>query len=273
MSLSRWSAHLAGWTATLALMVSPLSGQVYTDVIPGVKTGGSRNIKVLSPPAARFSRKDRGHHHRAGAVPALRLHRPPADAVRRGHHQHQGPYQAQDPLVVADREPGAPSGRRVAQPDVSQEPRAGTTSPMHSSSPRAGPNVRSGAVVWDITGMPDTSKIKEVARIRMPERPGGFHETYSYKHSNGQPCYSPRTQTPWANVYDMDKVVAAGQNGATRLGRQGPAFPTPPRRLLPAAITTSTWRTIPANNQDMFYGAGAGGYYVYDITDFRTPSC
>src|SRR5712692_6184415 len=45
-----------------------------------------------------------------------------------------------------------------------------------------GPDNDLGAIVWDVTGLPDTSKIKEVARIRVPEALGGFHESFSYKH-------------------------------------------------------------------------------------------
>ena len=41
---------------------------------------------------------------------------------------------------------------------------------------RGGPDNDLGAIVWDVTGLPDTSAIKEVARIRHPEIPGGFHD-------------------------------------------------------------------------------------------------
>src|ERR1051326_7925751 len=50
-----------------------------------------------------------------------------------------------------------------------------------------GPDVDLGAVVFDVTGLPDTSKIREVHRIREPASPGGFHEVYAYKHSSGAP--------------------------------------------------------------------------------------
>src|SRR6185503_12848740 len=36
-----------------------------------------------------------------------------------------------------------------------------------------GPNADLGGILWDVTGMPDSSKIKEVKRIRYPEAPGG----------------------------------------------------------------------------------------------------
>src|SRR5690349_2858195 len=35
-----------------------------------------------------------------------------------------------------------------------------------------GPDTDLGASVWDVTGLPDTSKIKEVARIKDPDHPG-----------------------------------------------------------------------------------------------------
>src|SRR5439155_8504973 len=63
-----------------------------------------------------------------------------------------------------------------------------------------------GGILWDVTGMPDSASIKEVKRIRMPDAPGGFHETYSYKHSTGLPLlFTTATGKPWANVFDADK--------------------------------------------------------------------
>ena len=48
-----------------------------------------------------------------------------------------------------------------------------------------GPHRDLGAIVFDVTGLPDTTKIKEVARINDADHPGGFHENFSYKHSSG----------------------------------------------------------------------------------------
>ena len=60
-----------------------------------------------------------------------------------------------------------------------------------------------GAIVFDVTGLPDTSKIKEVGRILAPNSaiasgpaghcagtagcslPGGFHNVFPYRHSDG----------------------------------------------------------------------------------------
>ena len=49
-----------------------------------------------------------------------------------------------------------------------------------------GPDADLGAIVFDVTGLPDTTTINEVGRIRVPEAPGGFHNVYTYKHSDGR---------------------------------------------------------------------------------------
>src|SRR5882672_5233743 len=41
-------------------------------------------------------------------------------------------------------------------------------------------------ILFDVTGLPDTSRVREVARIRVPDLPGGAHNLFAYKHSNGQ---------------------------------------------------------------------------------------
>jgi hypothetical protein len=51
---------------------------------------------------------------------------------------------------------------------------------------QGGPDNDLGAVILDVTGLPDPKKVKEVARIREPELPGGFHNIFVYKHSNGR---------------------------------------------------------------------------------------
>ncbi len=50
-----------------------------------------------------------------------------------------------------------------------------------------GPNTDLGAVVLDVTGLPDPSTVKEAARIRAADRPNGFHNIFVYKHSDWRP--------------------------------------------------------------------------------------
>ncbi len=70
------------------------------------------------------------------------------------------------------------------------------------------PDADLGAIIFDVTGLPDTSKVKVVARIRAPETPGGFHNLFAYKHSDGRVLLFTTTTSNVANVYDMDKVLA-----------------------------------------------------------------
>ena len=70
---------------------------------------------------------------------------------------------------------------------------------------QGGPDADLGAVVLDVTDLPE--KYTEVARIRAPEHPGGFHNIFMYKHSNGRPLLFTTVGGPYAYVYDMAHVV------------------------------------------------------------------
>ena len=135
-----------------------------------------------------------------------------------------------------------------------------------------GPHRDLGAVVFDVTGLPDTTKIREVARISEPTLPGGFHENFTYKHSNGSALmFTTVTGGAFAHVYDVDKVVATG-------GKEGLVGKVPvPAEANPAGSPQLRgYHDMyvgfePVTQQDRFYGAGAGGYYVYDVTDLANP--
>jgi len=127
---------------------------------------------------------------------------------------------------------------------------------------QGGPNSDMGAVVLDVTGLPDPSTVKEVARIREPEHPGGFHNIFIYKHSTGRVLLLSTVSGPYAHVYDLGNLVEGtgealvakvpvGTEG--RAGRRG-------YHDLYAGYHPDT-------GQDRFYGGGTGGYYVYDITE------
>ena len=73
-----------------------------------------------------------------------------------------------------------------------------------------------GAVVFDVTGLPDASTVKEVARIREPDMPGGFHNIFIYQHSNGTPYLITTVRGPGANMYDLSKVVSGDVRGRPR---------------------------------------------------------
>ncbi|MBI4501000.1 MAG: hypothetical protein HY700_07545 [Gemmatimonadetes bacterium] len=131
------------------------------------------------------------------------------------------------------------------------------------------PDADLGAIVFDVTGLPDTSQIKEVRRIRMPDMIGGFHENFAYKHSSGRPLVFTTTQRPWQNIFDLDLLVAGDPNQGL-IGK----VPNPQPVNDPNASRgyhDSYVGFDPVTQQDRFYGAGAGGFYVYDVTDLQNP--
>ncbi|MBI4501951.1 MAG: hypothetical protein HY700_12425 [Gemmatimonadetes bacterium] len=141
---------------------------------------------------------------------------------------------------------------------------------------RTGPDLDLGAVVFDVTGLPDTTKVREVARIRTPKSPGGFHEDFAYKHSDGRALYLATSVSPHALIYDIDKVAAGGDPESWIVGR----VPVPEGAT--RGVDTMLVRFQPSyhdfyvgydpvSHQDRFYGAGSGGYYVYDITNVTEP--
>ena len=133
-----------------------------------------------------------------------------------------------------------------------------------------GPDRELGAIVFDVTGLPDTSKIREVARIKEPTFPGGFHENFTYKHSNGSALmFTTVSGGNFAHVYDMDKVVATG--GKEGLVGKVPVPVDPATTGRGGGYHDMYVGFDPATQTDRFYGAGAGGYYVYDVTDLSNP--
>lgn len=132
-----------------------------------------------------------------------------------------------------------------------------------------GPDSDLGAVVFDVTGLPDATKVREVARIMIPELPGGFHNIFIYKHSNGHPLLLTTVRTGKAHVYDLTKVVSG--DVANSLIAHVP-LPDPTGgsgRGLSYHDLYAAWH--PASNQDRFYGGGTGGYFVYNFTDLQNP--
>ena len=113
--------------------------------------------------------------------------------------------------------------------------------------------------------LPDPSTVKEVARIREPELPGGFHNIFVYKHSNGRVLLFTTVQGPTAHVYDLGMIVDGEVDKA--LIAQVPNPNTTGRR----AYHDFYVGYHVESGQDRFYGGGTGGYYVYNVTDLENP--
>jgi len=132
-----------------------------------------------------------------------------------------------------------------------------------------GPDVDLGAVVLDVTGLPDPSTVKEVARIRAADRPNGFHNIFVYKHSSGRPLLFATTQGSSAYIYDLGKTVEGDADHAF-------AGEVPIPDNIPGRPDYTGYHDFyvgyhTETAQDRFYGGGAGGYYVYNVTDIKKP--
>ena len=136
-----------------------------------------------------------------------------------------------------------------------------------------GPDQDLAAVVFDVTGLPDTTKIKELARIKVPEGLGGMHESFGYKHSGGRALLFASSYTPYAYIYDIDDVASgAGNRGIVgKVPLPDSASLWPPRTETRYAYHDMVVQYDAANKRDLFYGGGQGGYYVWDVTDLKNP--
>ena len=116
------------------------------------------------------------------------------------------------------------------------------------------PDADLGAVIFNVTSLPDTSKVKVVARIRYPQAPGGFHNTFAYKHSDGRVIYFATIGDSKALMYDLDKVVT-DTNPSTWLIGAVPN-PTPLKQIMAGGYHDFYVAYDPGTHQDKFYGAG-----------------
>ncbi len=134
---------------------------------------------------------------------------------------------------------------------------------------QGGPDANLGAVVFDVTDLPDDAP-EEVARIENPESAGGFHNIFMYKHSDGRALLFATTTGEHTNVYDMERVVEG--EDSTLVAR----IPVPDNPVSEAAGFTGYHDFYvgyhPGSGQDRFYGGGAGGWYVFDVTEPASPN-
>jgi hypothetical protein len=273
--------------------VAHAQGTYGAEPIPGTRSGGSRNIQVM------FHVPRAANHQTSDIVIEQELSRPyvyvGARLVPSGV----------DIISIKDiNKPRTIWQWRIENAELHKG--AGSLNPIYLKSHGryyltdafqfqvGGPDVDLGGIVWDVTGLPDTSKIKEVARLYDHEFPGGFHESQSYKHSDGRALLFTQTSGPWADVWDIDKVAAGGDQAGWRAGRVpigadasmlGPQREFVPRPGMTAeeiaaakarasAPRQATYHDFsiqydPANKRDVFYGAGAGGLWLYDVTDLN----
>lgn len=129
-----------------------------------------------------------------------------------------------------------------------------------------GPFTELGAVVFDVTGLPDPSKVIEVARLEEPEHPGGFHNIFIYKHSNGGVYLFATVRGDDVRVYDLDRVVSGDLAGA-----HVATIPNPMEGVARTSYHDMYVGYHQDSGEDRFYGGGTGGYFVFNITDLQNP--
>jgi len=139
---------------------------------------------------------------------------------------------------------------------------------------QGGPNSDVGAIVFDVTDLPDA--IHEVGRIRQSEDRGGFHNIFVYKHSNDTPLLFA-TSGRYAKIFDLAKFLEGNQTEmADVLADENHALvgrvPVPESdNMMSRGYHDFYIGYHPESGQDRFYGGGGGGYYVYNVTDLGNP--
>ena len=134
---------------------------------------------------------------------------------------------------------------------------------------QGGPDSDLGAVILDVTSLPDVAAVHEVARIRESELPGGFHNIFIYKHSTGRVQLFATVSGPFAHVYDLGKIVEGDMEN--RLAGRVPVPETTEGRGRARGYHDFYVGYHEDSGQDRFYGGGVGGYFVYNISDLGKP--
>ena len=134
---------------------------------------------------------------------------------------------------------------------------------------QGGPDADVGAVVLDVTGLPDTSTIRQVGFIRTPDTKGGFHNGFMYRHSDGRAILFATGGDPGGRIYDMGKFLAGDPDYGMIRKLPHPDGGTPGGRA--AGYHDYYVAYDPAGKRDLLWGAGAGGYYIYDVSRPEEP--
>ena len=265
MNINSW---IVAFTITL-LFSSPAIGQ---EVPWSPLKRGSDNMEVLGhlPLGARLSVADMDVEQE--------LHRPYA-YVSRMVYGFEGPKGVD---IISIEDPEAPEllyEWRIEDQDLHQ--RTGGMDVKHFKwndryyvvqslqFGQGGPGVDLGAVILDVTGLPDPGTVREVARIETPDFPGGFHNIFIYKHSNDRVYLFTTARAPGALVYDLGMIVD-GDLENSRIG----IIPIPESPMGSGGGRGYHDFYVgyhPDTGEDRFYGGGTGGYYIYDVSNLESP--
>lgn len=270
----RCTLQLPGLVALLMLCLgAPGSAQVSRsdEVVSGVKVGGSRNVRMLG-------------HLPLGAMPAAGDIEVEQEATRPfAYVAHIWENAGFSIINIADpQKPKKIFSWKIENPELHRglggsdaayfklKGRYYYVQPLQFT--RAGPDADLAAVIFDVTGLPDATKVREVGRIRVDasQTTSGFHNVFMYKHSSGRVLLFGASYSGWALVYDMEKFIA-GDRDFGLVGRV-PA-PNASQGYGPYGRSYHDFYIAwdPNTQQDRFYGAGYQGFYAYDVTNLDTP--
>ncbi len=133
------------------------------------------------------------------------------------------------------------------------------------------PDADLGAVIFDVTGLPDPNKVKIVARVRYGKTTGlgGFHNTFVYKHSDGRVLYFTTVSDKKAVIWDLSKILSGADTSTWIVGEVPNSTPNP--QFFGGMYHDFYIAYDPATHQDKFYGAGLGGFSAWDVTHPDKP--
>lgn len=135
------------------------------------------------------------------------------------------------------------------------------------------------AVVFDVTGLPDPSSVREITRIREPDVVRGCIYAVPYMHSDGRlllfiaPDGVAKGTMPHVKIYDADRLLA----GAEDWGYIG-NVPLPDNVELKEEVVQEEHyhdfyvQYDPEARRDRIYAAGPGGFHIYDVTRPEAPA-
>lgn len=149
----------------------------------------------------------------------------------------------------------------------------------HETNPAGKVDADLCAVVFDVTGLPDGSTVREVARIREPDTVRGCIFVFPYEHSNGElylfiaPDGVAEGSMPHIKIYEADALLSGTEDHGHVASVPVPTEELPLKR---EAVQSSHYHDFfvqydVESGRDLVYAAGPGGFHIYDVSRPSEP--